>query len=406
MTIENAISSLLAEVTPVPEREQVSLCCAKGRVLAEDVRAPFSVPHFPKSAMDGYAVYAEDVKEATPENPAKLTVTGEILAGDDPAPVSPGSRGTAVRIMTGGAVPEGYDAVVKQEDTDYGETEVTIFHGVSSYMNYCKVGEDISEGSVVLPKGRRIGRVEAGVLASLGISFVNVVRPIRVSVLSTGSELYELSSDRGDSSHPPVGKIYNSIAYTLSASLPAAGFTVDSGICTDDTEEIQCRMEEALSKSDIVITTGGVSVGKRDLLPEVLEKVGAKKVFAGVDIQPGTPTIGSVKDGKVILSLSGNPYAALVNFDLYFWETVAKLTGCSAFLPERREAELASEYNKVNKHRRILRAKEENGKVYLPAKSHASSVLSNLMDCNCYIDLPAGKEVSVGDKVEILRMPG
>ena len=406
MTIEHAISSLLAEVTPVPEREQVSLCCATGRVLAEDVRAPFSVPHFPKSAMDGYAVYTEDVKEATPENPVKLTVTGEILAGDDPAPVSPGYRGTAVRIMTGGAVPEGYDAVVKQEDTDYGETEVTVFHEVSPYMNYCKVGEDISEGSVVLPKGRRIGRVEAGVLASLGISFVNVVRPIRISVLSTGSELYELSSDRGDSSHPPVGKIYNSIAYTLSASLPAAGFTVDSGICTDDTEVIQCRMEEALSKSDIVITTGGVSVGKRDLLPEVLEKIGAKKVFAGVDIQPGTPTIGSVKDGKIILSLSGNPYAALVNFDLYFWETVAKLTGCSSFLPERREAELASEYNKVNKHRRILRAKEENGKVYLPAKSHASSVLSNLMDCNCYIDLPAGKEVSVGDTVEILRMPG
>ena len=216
MTIENAISSLLAEVTPVPEKEQVSLCCADksfgdnnfadtkfsnkclaiGRILAEEVRAPFNVPHFPKSAMDGYAVHSEDVKDASPERPVVLTVAGEILAGDDPAgPITDfsGSRGTAVRIMTGAAIPDGYDAVVKQEDTDYGETKVTVYHGVSPFMNYCKVGEDIKEGSIVLPKGRRIGRVEAGVLASLGISKIMVVRPIRVSILSTGSELIELS---------------------------------------------------------------------------------------------------------------------------------------------------------------------------------------------------------------------
>ena len=205
---------------------------------------------------------------------------------------------------------------------------------------------------------------------------------------------------------PPAGKIYNSIACTLTAGLPAAVFQVDQGVCPDDPDEILQRLTEALEISDVVITTGGVSVGKRDLIPEVLGKVGAKKVFSGVDIQPGTPTIGSVKDGKVILSLSGNPYAALVNFDLYFWEVAAKLTGCSSFLPERRDAELASEYTKVNRHRRILRAKEENGKVYLPVKSHASSVLSNLLDCNCYIDLPSGKEISVGDRVQILRIPG
>lgn len=468
MEIETAIKALLKEVTPVPEREQVSLCCATGRVLAEDVRAPFSVPHFPKSAMDGYAVRAEDVIDATPENPVRLTVVGELLAGDDPASIgrdsspaaqddrsfchsnagsdpspvaqdgiftchseaeaelirsedeeSPGIRYTAVRIMTGAPVPEGYDAVVKQEDTDYGETEVSIYHGVSPYMNYCKVGEDIAKGQVVLPAGRRIGRIEAGVLASLGISEVTVVRPIQVSIFSTGSELIALFPEKsgcnaGESDEkskngtltPPVGKIYNSIAYTLSAGIPAAGFTVDFVICPDNTEDITRCVEEALKTSDIVITTGGVSVGKRDLLPEVLERIGAKRVFAGVDIQPGTPTIGSVKDGKVILSLSGNPYAALVNFDLYFWEVIAKLTGCGAFLPERREAELDSEYTKVNSHRRLLRAKEENGKVYLPAKSHASSVLSNLLDCNCYIDLPAKQQVSMGDRVQIIKMPG
>ena len=421
MDIETAVRSLLNQVTPVPEREQVSLYHAAGRILAEDVRAPFAVPHFPKSAMDGYAIRSEDVQGATPEHPVRLKVVGELLAGDDPAVCLKDSLygqspdgGTAVRIMTGAAVPEGYDAVVKQEDTDYGEAVVTVRQGVSAYTNYCKVGEDIPEGSVVLTAGRRIGRIEAGVLASLGIAEVTVVRPIRVSILSTGSELFSLSEpDQGAGNEkkkgiaaPAAGRIYNSIAYTLSAGLAGAGFTVTAGICPDDTEEILRRLEEALKTSDIVITTGGVSVGKKDLLPEVLERAGAEQIFAGVDVQPGTPTIGSVKNGKVILSLSGNPYAALVNFDLYFWEVAAKLTGCEALLPVREEVILGSEYPKKNRHRRLLRAKVTGNKVFLPAKSHASSVLSNLLDCNCYIDLPAGQEVAVGERVRILRMPG
>lgn len=443
MEIEAALSALLAEVTPVPEGEQVSLCHAVGRVLSADVRAPFAVPHFPKSAMDGYAVRAEDVRDATPERPVRLKVVGELLAGDDPAFIrrdpsacygrdpsasrsqddrischsepkakrerSEGEEsrdfgGTAVRIMTGAPVPEGYDAVVKQEDTDYGETEVSVYRGVTAYTNYCRVGEDIPEGSLVLRKGRRIGRIEAGVLASLGISEVSVVRPIRVSVISTGSELCSLG-ENGQEKAPPVGRIYNSIAVTISSSLPGTDFCVSREICPDDADRIASALEEALKISDVVITTGGVSVGKRDLLPEVLSRIGAKRIFSGVDIQPGTPTIGSVKDGKVILSLSGNPYAALVNYDLYFWEVAAKLTGCSAYLPISEEAVLGSEYTKINKHRRLLRAKVCGGQVTLPAKSHASSVQSNLLDCNCYIDIPAGQEVAPGDRVKIIRMP-
>lgn len=330
--------------------------------------------------------------------------------------------------MTGAAIPEGYDAVVRQEDTDYGEAEVRIFKGVAPYTNYCRIGEDIRKGSVVLTAGRRMGRVEAGVLASLGIPQVPVVRRLKVAIISTGSELCDVAdkpekttgfaeaaanvSDSLRAGHveeavgkPEAGRIYNSLAYTLTASLAAAGFSAEHCICADEAEEIAAVLERVLQTSDVVITTGGVSVGKKDLLPEVLDSIGAKRVFSGINVQPGTPTIASVRDGKVILSLSGNPYAALVNYDLYFWPVAAKLTGCDAYLPVIEDAVLESEYPKVNCMRRLLRAHVAGGRVTIPAKSHASSVLSNLLNCNCYIDLPKETEVHPGDTVKVIRMP-
>jgi len=446
MEIEEAVAALTAELQSISAFENVPLTEAAGRVLAQDIRAAYDVPHFPKSAMDGYAVCAEDVKDAAPDHPVSLRVLGEMLAGDAPicakkeragsyAPACPSEgaagrdvRGTAVRIMTGAAIPEGYDAVVRQEDTDYGETEVRIFKGVAPYTNYCRIGEDIRKGSVVLTAGRRMGRVEAGVLASLGSPQVPVVQRLTVAIISTGSELCDVAdkpektigfveaaanvSDSLRAGHveeavrkPEAGRIYNSIAYTLTASLAAAGFSAEHCICADEAEEIAAVLERVLQTSDVVITTGGVSVGKKDLLPEVLDSIGAKRVFSGINVQPGTPTIGSVKDGKAILSLSGNPYAALVNYDLYFWPVAAKLTGCDAYLPVIEDAVLESEYPKVNCMRRLLRAHVAGGRVTIPAKSHASSVLSNLLNCNCYIDLPKETEVHPGDTVKVIRMP-
>ena len=408
MEIEEAVKRIIAEINPIRESETVPLDQACGRVLAEKIAAPFAVPHFPKSAMDGYAVCAESVKDASEEHPVLLRVIGEILAGDvwdEELSNDIDKTASAVRVMTGALVPDGFDAVVKQEDTDYGESEVLIRHGVEPYMNYCKVGEDIAAGSTVLPAGRKLGRVEAGVLASLGISEVPVVRRPAVTVISTGSELKSLSGSDASGTAPGQGKIYNSIYYTLSASLTQAGFTAAGRVVPDEAAAIAEAIKQALVTSDVVITTGGVSVGKRDLLPEVLETLGAERVFAGVNIQPGTPTIGSVLNGKAILSLSGNPYAALVNFDLYFWPLAAKLTGCDAYLPKREKAVLKSEYPKVNRLRRFVRARAEEGTVTLPAKSHASSVLSNLLDCNCYIDLNENMKVSPGDTVSIVRMP-
>ncbi len=405
MELEEAVG-LFADAARYKRRhETADLGRCHGRITASDITAPIDVPHFPKSAMDGYAVRACDTAGAGDE-PVRLTVSGKVFAGEDiiipeGAAGAVGTEGTAVRIMTGARVPDGYDAVVRQEDTDYNEQVVTIKRSVVPYTNYCRVGEDIVKGSLVIKEGTRLGREDIGVLASLGIPEADVLAPLKVSIISTGCELVDPADSSG---MLPGGKIYNSIAYMLKASVEAAGFTADAEICPDDANIITDAIINAARRSDIIITTGGVSVGERDLLPEVVGSLGAETIFYKVNIQPGTPTMGSIYNGIPILSLSGNPYAALVNYDWYFWPLVCRMTGCGDLLLKTVDAVSASDYPKKNHMRRFLRARYENGMVTIP-QTHASSVLSNLTGCNCYIDLPEGTSIAEGDTVKIIMMP-
>ena len=397
MEIEEAISLISEAASPIVDTIKVSLSHAYGYVLAEDIVAGFPVPSFPRSAMDGYAVLSAEIADASKETPVHLKVIGEILAGD--ATEFRYVPGTAVRVMTGGRIPAGYDAVVRQEDTDYGEDTVEIYTSLPPYRNYCPVGEEIRQGDTVMTAGTRIGRTQAGLLASLGIADVPVRRIPKVALISTGSELAEAGDVLGQ------GQIYNSIRYILGTAIRQERLEVcDERNCPDDERLIREAIKCAWEQADVIVTTGGVSVGKRDLIPAVLDELGAKRLFAGVNVQPGTPTIGSVLDGKVILSLSGNPYAAMANFDLYFWAVIAKLCGCKAYLPGEAEAVLAEPYEKENRMRRLVRAYESGGKVYLPAAAHMSSVFGNTRACNCYMDVPALGKVSVGDTVKIRRM--
>ena len=301
--------------------------------------------------------------------------------------------------MTGGAIPEGYDAVVRQEDTDCGEETVKIRAGVKPFTNYCPVGENIEKGSTVLKKGDRIGRIEAGILSSMGIPRVPVKRPVRVGIVATGSELTRVGEEK-EACH-----IYASISYMLSASASFAGCeVVYDSICPDEETVIKDDIMKALALSDIVITTGGVSVGKHDLMHKVLDDLGAEKLFYRSRIKPGTPTIGSVFDGKVILSLSGNPYAALVNFDLYFWDIVSRLTGSSYYGTKRHSAILLDDYEKKNDVRRFLRAHFDGEQVTLSGGKDRSSVIGDMARCNCYVDVPEGKTFRSGDIVDIVLM--
>lgn len=393
--IEDCLAMLLEEASVQNIQDvEVGITHACGRVLAETVYADIPLPPYSKSAMDGYAVKAEDLQGVSRENPITLKVRGQLLAGDYEE--IPYEKNTAVRVMTGAFVPEGYDAVVRQEDTDYGESEVRIFTSVRAYDNYCKVGEDIPEGTVVVECGTRLSPVHIGLLAGVGRDKVKVRGLLNVAVISTGTELVAAGQPLAK------GKIYSSVSNILAASMRQEGIQIDfCEICPDEEEILAAKLNEAIEKSDIIITTGGVSVGKKDIVPDVLESVGAKILFRRARIQPGTPTTASVKDGKIILSLSGNPYAAIVNFEIYFWPLVAKLMGNDSFDTVKETAILQSPYPKVNRMRRFIRAKAVGGKVYLPTEDHAASVIRNLTECNCFIDLEAGRQVDVGDEVRI-----
>lgn len=405
MEIEEAKRLWTERMVGITETETLPLfdCC--GRVAAEDIFSEIDVPSFPRSAMDGYAVRSSELEGACSEKPAVLSVAGEIDAGDVPehdgngnAPAYP--EKTAVRIMTGGMIPEGFDAVVKQENTDYGETKVSIYRSVPPFMNYCPVGENFGKGALLVKKGELFGRAAIGTLAAAGIDKVKAVRKPRLAIINTGSELL------GPGEKPEPGKIYSSIGAMLRCAAERSGAeTVLLTICPDDRQTIIDTLKKAIKTADIVITTGGVSVGKKDLIPDMIEGLGGNILFRRVNIQPGTPSLGAMVKGKPVLALSGNPYAALVNFDIYFYAALSKLTGCKALLPKEGVAVMQNDYKKQNFHRRFIRAKVCFGKVETEADNR-SSVISNMAECNCYADIPAGTCLKAGDEVRIMMMPG
>lgn len=396
LEIEEACARLLERVNEKKDDEydEISILDCLGRVLYEDIISQIDVPSFPKSAMDGYAVRGEDTYAACTDKPLEFAVAGELVAGDyREYEYKPN---TAIRVMTGAYVPQGYDAVIKQEDVIVQENNIIISKAVSAFSNYCRQGEDIEKGSQVLKKGTLLNSLHVGILASIGIAYVKVKKPVRAAIISTGSEVIAPGEKCSK------GKIYNNSAYILHSRIKKAGLRVVlMSIIPDDENLLSDAILNIAKKADIVITTGAVSVGKRDIVPEVLNRIGAEVIFKRANIQPGTPTIGSIYNHTVILSLSGNPYAALANFDVYFYPLAAKLMGCPELDSKIGTGIMSHDYHKANKHRRLLRAYVNNGYVTLPEQGHAASVISNLVSCNCYIELEAERTLKKGDSVKI-----
>lgn len=395
--VEEAVRRLTEAASAIESNELVSILDAGGRVLGEPVYAPISVPPFPKSAMDGYAIMSSDSQGAKAGHPVSLNVIGELTAGDT-LEIVPG-HGDALRIMTGAYVPDGFDCVVKQEDTDYGEDQVQIYTQVSPFTNYCKAGEDLKRGELAMEKNTRLASTHIGVLASLGISQVLVRRKLRVGILSTGNELVEL-----DQPLSPC-KIFNSCGYTLATSLKTEGIeVVFMKNCNDD---LDCLIEEirtGCENVDILLTTGGISVGKKDFIPAAVTCLGAQHIFQRVNMKPGTPVLAAKYQEVMILSFSGNPFAALANFQLFFWPLAAKIMQNAGYHSVTREAVFTGGRLKPNNLRRFVRAYEEGGNVLLPSSVHSSSVLSNMITCNCLIDQPPNQELIHGDRVRILYL--
>ena len=381
ISVERAIELIHTNTKPV-ETEQIPAIRAHGRVLAADVCSPMDQPPWPRSPLDGYALRAEDTENV----PVKLRVADTLYAGGwSEKTIGPGE---CVRLMTGAPIPAGCDCVIRQEDTDRGEAEVLISQTLQPYENYCFAGEDFKRWDVLLPAGTRLCGNAMGVLAAAGLlrenEMLTVFKAVRVAVLCTGDELVP------NTVRPlPPGKIYSSNEAVLASRLQELGMelTTVRGEFSDDPNELAAAIREAMSTSDAVITTGGVSVGVKDILHETLPLLEAERIFWRVQLKPGTPLMFSLFEGKPLLSLSGNPFAASATFELFARPMLEKLAGCNDLGMQIMEAALEEPPEKFGKCRRFVRAVLCAGRVTLP-KGHSSGQLASAVGTNCLAELP------------------
>ena len=371
-----------SEIIPVTE--------ALGRILAEDVSTRIAQPPFPRSAMDGYAVNAEDTREASADRPIHLTVAGVQYAGD--AYFRPLQRGEALRIMTGAAIPEGADAVVRQEDTDYGEERVTIYAGVTCGENYCEIGEDFPQGDLLARAGDPIDAYLIAAAVAGGIDTFSVRKRIRAAMISTGDELQSPGSALDE------GKIYDSNLALFSSHLKQLGCDVEIAVSVgDQLDLLKDSIRQAADRCDLILTTGGVSVGVKDLLPEAVEQLGADKIFHGISIKPGMPTMFSVLDGVPILSLSGNPYSAAAVFELLVQPLCRTMTASKKEVLRKVEGVAQDRFDKKTFCTRFLRGYYREGRLSF-SRGQRNGMTKAGIGSNCLICLEAGRgPVEIGD---------
>jgi len=392
---------LLLDVPVKLHKETVPIEESFGRVAAESVVAGIPFPPFDRSPFDGYALRGEDTAAASQKTPVTLYVGQEIPAGYTPKEAV--TCGRAAKILTGAPIPSGADAVVKFEDTEFTENTVTFFAPVKAGKNIVRMGEDIPAGTEVLPKGAEIGPAIMGLLAAQGLKSVTVYRKPLVTVINTGNELAELGRPL------PPGMIYNSSMFTLHGFFSGMGADFrDGGVVDDDESAIAKRVHEELASSDIVVTTGGASVGDYDCAMAAAEHAGADVLFWKVRMRPGGSLLAYVLDGKLVLALSGNPGAAVLGLLLLGLPCIKKRRGLSDVLPEECIVRLASDIEKSSPRMRILRGflKIEDGEAtFVENTGQGGGDISSLVHCDLLVEIPEGSPpLKAGSKVKAYRV--
>jgi molybdopterin molybdotransferase len=379
---------------------QLGLMDAHGCVLTEDVVAPVPLPAFDNSSMDGYAVRVADVAGATEGAPVVLPVTGDVAAGPaSPLRVQPG---VCVRIMTGAMMPAGADAVVPVEWTDGGVASVAISRAPEVGAHVRTVGEDVAAGETVLTEGTYLGAVQIGLAAAVGRSRVMVRPRPRVVVVSTGSELTEVGQPLAP------GRIYDSNSLALTAAATEAGaLAYRVGIVPDDPRQLAATLEDQLVRADVLVTSGGVSVGAYDVVKEVLSRLGTVQ-FDKVAMQPGMPqgfgTIGP--DSTPVFGLPGNPVSALVSFEAFVRPALRTMLGALPVERPRVRAVASKALVSPPGKRSFLRVLLEVKKgayVVTPVSGAGSHLLAGLARANALAVIPEDVEkVPAGEPVEVL----
>ena len=394
LSVDEARQRMLDTIPILPAEKRGILACT-GYVLAEALHATENIPPFDNSAMDGYAVRAADVKNATEKHPAVLSVVEMIAAGY--APTKQVAAGQASRIMTGAMMPQGANAVIMQEVTQQEGDEVKIFESIDTAGNVRFTGESVAEGQQVMGKGKHLRPPEVSMLASLNCAEATVHRKPSVAIVSTGDELTRL----GEPLEP--GKIRDSNRYGLYAQVEeAGGIPIDMGIAPDDEAETERIFRAALAKADALITSGGVSVGEHDVVKTVLAKLG-KINFWRVAMKPGKPQAYGIADGKPIFGLPGNPVSSLVVFELFVRPALLKMAGHKDLLRPTFKATLTETITnrdgRVNYMRAIL--KVSDGQITAETTGpQGSGILHSLVLANGLITIPTAATLQAGEKVD------
>jgi molybdopterin molybdotransferase len=390
--LPEALRDILAASPAPPPTETCPLLDARGRVLAASITSPIAVPAEDNSAMDGYALRAADAAVALP-------VTQRIAAGSCGDPLEPG---TAARIFTGAPLPPGADAVAMQEDCELRDGVVNIRTELRPGENVRPRGQDLASGAEVLPVGRRLRPQDLGLLASVGRTTVDVYRRLRVAVLSTGDELIEPGS--GDLN---PGQLYNSNRYTLAASIAALGMeVVDGGIVPDDPEATREALQRAAARADVIITSGGVSVGEEDHVKAQVEELGELALWK-LAIKPGKPLAFGRVGESPILGLPGNPTSVYVTFNLVARPFLLKMQGATELTPPVLRARAGFSVSRPGGRRDHLRVSLEQTPDGLVARrfgNQSSGVLSSVSYSQALAVVPIGATLAEGDPVDILLL--
>ncbi len=400
LAVDAARAAILDSLAPVAGWERVPVRAALGRVLAEDIVAPYNVPAHDNSAMDGYAVRAQDL---TAGAETRLAVVGTAFAGRPFSGIV--GPGQAVRIMTGASIPQGADTIVVQEVARREHEQVFIPPGQKRGQNLRHAGEDLAEGSVALAAGSLCGPAEIGLVASLGIAEVAVHRRLRVAILSTGDEIASIGRPLGP------GEVYDSNRYTLFGALSRLGCElIDMGVIPDRPEALEAAFRDAAQAADVVITSGGVSVGEADFIREMMTRLG-EVAFWKLAIKPGRPmAFGRIGDA-VLFGLPGNPVAVMVTFYQFVQDALLKLMGVSplppaARFPVRADFALRKQPGRVE----YLRGRLQRGADGLAATlagAQGSGVLRSMSEADCFIVLPEDcTAVQAGDIVHVQPFHG
>jgi molybdenum cofactor synthesis domain-containing protein len=397
VTFDEAKQLIQQTLGPKPlGTEEIPLLEAYSRVLAQDANSTLDIPPFNRSTVDGYAVKAEDTFGADETQPAKLKVCGFVSIGEPPK-VSV-AKGEAAEIVTGAPIPDGADAVVMVEDTEREDEALNVYGSVTKNENVMKKGADIKHGEIVLKAGKVLGSREIGVLAALGNANVKVYVVPTVAVLSTGGEVIEPGREL------PPGKIYDINAYSLCTAVrESGGKPVYAGVVPDEKSPLREALEAALASADMVLTSGGVSVGPKDIIPATVDSLGEPGVFiSGIALKPGKPATVALIGQKPVFSFPGHPTSALLNFYLLARPVIQAMAGKPA-------GSMAS--IKAIADRRMFSAKgrrtfvmvslvldEVKGLVAEPVESGASGAITTLAKADGFVEIPENQQFVDADE--------